>query len=254
VQNFYTPKLTPVNKVLLIIMATIFLAHTLTQAFMELSLLSYLGLSMSGVLSGRLHTLVTFPWFHMDLLSGLFSALILWYTGSELEMSWGSKRYLQFIMWLTLSSGIFFLALVAFFFSDTLIAQIPLAGSTGIGLGLLVVYAMLYPERHFSFFMLFPMKARHFCMLLGAIQLYTAIFSPMGKTTWGHLAAMGFAYLYMVQLQTGGQVWKFWQRFPAQQDQKLKDLKKIRHPHLFLVKDDDDSTPPKGQKPPSHWH
>lgn len=264
-QNFYAPKLLIVNKYLLIIMLVFFLAQTASQLLYHTSLLPFLGLSWVGFKSGWFYTLFTYPLFQMDLMGGLFSALILWYTGSDLEASWGSKRYLQFLLWITLSSGIFFLLFVCTFFSNSLMDQIPLAGSTGLGFGILVVYAMIYPERYFSFFMLFPMKAKHFCMLLGAVQLYTALFSPLAKTTWGHLAAMGFAYIYMAHRQSGGEIWKFWNRFTPNlgkdsQAQKLKDLKKIRHPHLFLVKDDDDSDhnpskPPKKGGPPSgHWH
>ena len=136
-------------------MLVFFLAQTIAQVGFGSSLLSHLGLSWSGFKSGNVFTLFTYSLFHMDLMGGLFSALILWYTGSDLEASWGSKNYAKFILWIALSSGVFFLLLVASFFSHSVIAQIPLAGSTGLGFGLLVVYAMIYPERYFGFFIIF---------------------------------------------------------------------------------------------------
>ncbi|MDH4468116.1 MAG: rhomboid family intramembrane serine protease [Bacteriovoracaceae bacterium] len=243
-QNFYAPPLTKINKILIYLMGGLFVLQTCAQLFQNISLMSYFGLSLSAIQGGFFYTLITFPLFQTDLMSGLFSALIFWYTGSELEMSWGSKKYLQFLVSITIFSGLFFLIVVALFFSSSYIAQMPLVGSSGLCFGLLIAYAMIYPERYFSFFMLFPMKAMHFCMLLGAVQLYTAMFSPVAKTTWGHLAAMGIAYLYLLVAQGK---WKNFRRTKSTKDRdRVADLKKIRHPHLFLVKEDDDDLPPSG--------
>jgi membrane associated rhomboid family serine protease len=233
----------------------IFILQTILQLSQNLSLLSFLGLSCSGIEHGLIYTFFTYPLFQTDLMSGLFSCLILWYTGSDLESSWGTKNYLKFIFTMTLLSGLFFLLIVSLFFSHSFIAQLPLAGSSGLCFALLVAYAMIYPERYFSFFMLFPMKAMHFCLLLGAVQLYTALFSPVAKTTWGHLSSMGFAYLYLLWAQKGFS-WSL-PIFGRKKSSRASDLKKIRHPHLFLVKDDeDDSGPPKKGGGPNHrnWH
>jgi membrane associated rhomboid family serine protease len=69
---------------------------------------------------------------------------------------------------------------------------------TGITFALLVAYSMVNSDRYLSFMMLFPMKAKYFCLLLGAVELYQIVFSPYGKSSWAHLFSMGFAMMYLM--------------------------------------------------------
>jgi hypothetical protein len=96
---------------------------------------------------------------------------------------------------------------------------------------------MLYPERQLSFMMIFPMKARTFCLILAGIEAYLAIFTSFA-TSWPHLFAMGIAFL-IIRFQTLPLV-----RNMLHSTFKAKSKKKN---HLYVVKEDE-------QKPPKCWH
>ena len=44
-------------------------------------------------------------------------------------------------------------------------------------MGLLTAFGILFGERVFLFMLIFPMKAKHFVLILGLIELMTTVFS-----------------------------------------------------------------------------
>lgn len=185
--QIYVPPLTKINKLLIVISVVIFLLGSIFHASMDFPVGMYLGLSLEGMLSGKIYQLITYPFWQMGVFALLFQSLILWWTGSELEMKWGSKFYLSFVVSTIVVSAFLFIVLSYFFNLMGFLQGSVLVGMSGLTLGLLFAYAMLFPDRQFSFFMLFPMPAKYFCLLLAAIQLYQVFFSSYGSSLWGHL-------------------------------------------------------------------
>ena len=72
-------------------------------------------------------------------------------------------------------------------------------GMGGIVNALLLAYAILYPNRTFSFMLIFPVAAKYFCALIIFMQLYMGFFSSGAAVIWGQLGAMLFAFLFMLQ-------------------------------------------------------
>lgn len=181
------PPLTKSNKILIILSAGIFLAGSIAYAWLKVPVGLYLGLSLEGMMSGKLYQLLTYPFWQMGIFPLIFQCLILWWTGSELEYKWGKKFYLSFVISTLVVSAFLFLVLSLIFNALGIMQGSTMVGMSGLTLGLLFAYAMQYPDREFSFFMLFPMKAKHFCLLLAAIEVYQVLFSPFGSSLWGHL-------------------------------------------------------------------
>ena len=186
--GFQAPPLTKINKILIITLTAIFILSKVTKG----ALGSYLALSFAGIESGLLYQFITYPFIEASFMGLIFEGLLLWFIGSELETKWGQKFYLQFFAISVLSVAPVYLLL-----SKVLGVSAPLMGITGFNYALLIAYAIIYSERQLMFMMIFPMKAKYFCMLLAGIQLYTGFFSGSGAVSFSHLAAMLFAFIFL---------------------------------------------------------
>ena len=179
---------------------------------------------------GHIYQVLTYFLVSDGLLSVLFECLLIWFLGCELESLWGERFYLKFMATCLATEAVVFL-LISLFSSTS----IPLIGISGFAYGLIVAYGILYSDRQMLFMLIFPMKAKWFCALLGGILLYTGIFSPYAKASWAHLAAMvgAFAFLrYQAYLkQNGG-------RF------RISRKKNPNKVHLYVIKDEDDENGP----------
>lgn len=240
--QFYTPPLSRINKFIIVIHVGLFLLNAILAQTSGINLASLLGLSLGGMKSGLVFQIITFPFIEVNFMSVLFNSLILWFIGSELESRWSEVFYLKFLMISAISSGLFYLVLSALF--GGAFSMIPLHGINGMTFALLVAYGIIFSERQLTFMLLFPMKAKYFCMLLCGIELYMGIFSTYGKASWAHLFSMavGFIYLKYRSMLARGQSPK----------ELLRNLNKKKKKSKFSVlsggKDDDPSN-----KPPKYW-
>ena len=228
--QIYVPNLTPTNKIILIICGVIFFLSSLFEISVGFSFMPYLAISWKGVSNGGIHQLITFPFFDKSFFGILFNGLIVWFLGSELEVNWGRKLYIKFLLTCTLGASLFYIALGAIF-ANSIIASLPMMGLGAITFGMMGAYAIIYSDRYFTFMFLFPIKARYFCLILAAIQIYTAIFSPYAKTAFGHLAGMGMGIAFL-----------FGKSYFARRGAGAKNNSKS---HLKLVKNQDDDKHPK---------
>jgi membrane associated rhomboid family serine protease len=238
--QMHVPPLSFVNKVLISVMVGAFVLSSILQT-QGISLTMWLGLSLDGLSKGLIYQLVTFPLIEHGLFSVLFSGLILWFIGSELESSWGMRRYIYFLL-SCLGFGALFFILVATSFS---IYAAPLSGMSGVASGLCIAYAVLYPDRIFTFMLLFPMRARYFCLILAALSLYNGFFSPAKAGAWGQIGMMLGAFLW-VAWQTG-----LLSQSLAKAKKRVPKSKASKKGHLRLVEKDtknDDEDPP-----PRYW-
>lgn len=237
------PHLTKVNKILMITTGALFLIETIASRTAGISLSQIIGLSASGVTSGLVYQLLSYPLIETQLLAVIFNGLLLWFLGSELEGQWGQKRYIQFLVAATLVAGLVYVAISGLVLTGS-IFSFPLKGMQGIGAALCLAYAALYPDRTFMFMMIFPMKAKWFCALLIGMELYTGFFSPMGALAWGHLAAMAGGFGMMMWFARTRM-----KRKPGAGQFAFKMEKRRGKAHLSLVeeekKEDDENRPPK---------
>lgn len=234
--QFQAPKLSKINKIILIITGVCFLISAVSQAVGAFSLVQFLGLSASGLLNGLVYQLISYPFVETNLMGFLFNALVVWFIGSELESLWGSKIYLRFLLINVLGVALIFTLVNSLFFFGTTPFFTPLHGLSGVNFAMLIAYAMLYPDRQMSLMMIFPMSARTFCWILAGIEAYMALFSNI-TASWAHLMAMGISYL-IIHFQSRPLIKKVLN--------STFQAKKRSKSHLYVVKDED-------QKPPKFW-
>lgn len=234
--QFQAPRLTPVNKIILITTGVLFLLQAILNAVGAFSVVSFVGLSGAGIFSGLIFQFLTYPFIETQIMSVIFNSLIIWFIGSEIETLWGRKVYIRFLLLTILGVGLFFFLVSALFFHGTHVFETSLHGLNGINFALLIAYATLYPDRQLSLMMIFPMRAQTFCWILAGIEAYMALFSNI-TTSWAHLLAMGLSWLII----------RF-QRNPFLHKVLNTDFQrgKSKKGHLYVVKEDD-------QKPPKYW-
>lgn len=240
--QIYLPRLTLVNKVLIIISSVLFILQFAFSKINGGELFSLLGLSAEGVLSGHIYSLITYPFLSHSIIEVILNCLMLWMMGSEFEDNWGRNRYLKFLFTTILGGASIYLLIVFIFFQGSSIFAFPLTGLSGVVASLCMAYAVIYPDRIFSFMMIFPIKAKYFCMILVVIALYQGIASPLGIGAWGQLGGILSAYLFMVIISHKN-FKNLAQRF-SQMTQVRKPKSKAK---LTIVKDDK-------EEPPKYWH
>jgi membrane associated rhomboid family serine protease len=70
-------------------------------------------------------------------------------------------------------------------------------GASGAVYGVLLAYAMHFPNRPIYMYMVFPIPAKYFVMIMGAISLVSSISGPGGVAHWAHLGGLVTGYLFL---------------------------------------------------------
>lgn len=122
-----------------------------------------------------------------------FNMLSLWMFGITLERDWGTKRFLQFYFICGVGAGICVVVangLLGDWTSRTI-------GASGAIYGLLMAFGMLYPDSTVLMDFLFPIKAKYFVLIYGAIAFLSAFMRESAVSAFAHLGGMLWGYLYL---------------------------------------------------------
>lgn len=197
------PRLAPAVKIILWALGIGFLIQLLARAIFGLGLESILGFTPALFVSGYLWQVFTYPFLHGGLLHLFFNGLVLYSFGSQLEFRWGTKAFVKFYCVCALGGAvlqtlIWLGSLVLFPEQSGELGSHPIIGASGALYGLLMAVGMLYGDAILHIFLLFPMRARHFVIVLAAIEIYSALSSKdSGVAHLVHLGGLiaGFVYL-----------------------------------------------------------
>lgn len=188
---------TPAVKALLIANVAVWLVNLIVPA-MTLRL----GLSPRDVFTGfALWQPFTYMFLHDTGGFGhlLFNMLALWMFGTDLEHRWGTRFFTKYyvITGLGAAATTLLLALV----SDGVYYSLTV-GASGAIFGLLVAWAMYFPHRTILFYFLFPIPARIFVLIVGAIAFLSSLGGPgSGIAHVAHLGGLVVGYLYLKSLR-----------------------------------------------------
>lgn len=136
---------------------------------------------------------VTYMFLHGGFFHILFNMLTLWMFGTDLERQWGTKEFLKFYFICGIGAGVLTFLL-------TLNSTVPTIGASGAIFGVLVAFAVLYPNRVVYIWFLFPVKVKY--MVMGMIALgVLAAWSQNhdGIAHFTHLGGAAIGYLYLKQ-------------------------------------------------------
>jgi membrane associated rhomboid family serine protease len=134
---------------------------------------------------------LTYLFLHGNIWHLVFNLFALWMFGMPVESQWGERDFLKYYFLCGFGAAAAHLALGPH-------STIPVIGASGSVFGLLVAFAMLYPDAVVYLYFLIPIKAAHMAILFGAIELYYgAAGSTPGVARFAHLGGMLTGYLYI---------------------------------------------------------
>jgi rhomboid family protein len=141
----------------------------------------------------------TYMFLHGGLLHILFNMLALWMFGTELERMWGTRYFLKFYFVSGIGAGVLtvLFSLLPFGFAHQL-HQSVVIGASGAIYALLLAYALYFPDRPIYMYFVFPIPARIFVLIMGAIAFYSSLSDVGGGIANAtHLSGLlvGYAYL-----------------------------------------------------------
>jgi len=158
--------------------------------------LAYLALTpMAVVKDFYIWQLATYLFLHGGFGHIIWNMLALWMFGADLEQVWGTRRFVQFYFFCGIGAGI--CVVLANYVLPWGNPAIPTIGSSGAIFGILLVYAMLFPDRDILWAFLIPIKVKYFVMIVGAIAFMASFGPNTGVSEFAHLGGLLFGYLYL---------------------------------------------------------
>ncbi len=250
-QGIHLVPVTPMVKKLLIVSLSswFFLVMILQSYFLTQPLIyQWLGLVPDSLIRNfMLWQPLTYIFVHSTgIFHVAFNMLLLWWLGAELEMRWGGRMFLTYYLVCGVGAALLYLlSLFIYYLATGNYSPFlsPVVGASGSVFGLLLAYGILFGDRVFYLFMLFPMKAKYFVMILAAIELLTVMSSGVGGpvANLAHLGGLVSGFLFL---------W-FWGRWKSRGRGASRGRQR-RGPDLRLVVDNEKGRPQNGG--PKYWN
>jgi membrane associated rhomboid family serine protease len=193
--SFGPGPLTPAVKALISVNVAAFLA-----SFFFRDVNAYLGLTPASVVHRfALWQPVTYMFLHAGVLHIVFNMLMLWMFGVELERLWGTPFFIKYYFVSGIGAALTTLAisLLPFEFTERMF-YIPTIGASGAIFGLLLAYGLYFADRPIYMYLLFPVKAKYFVLITGAMTLLFAVSDSTGGVAHvAHLGGLAFGFAYL---------------------------------------------------------
>jgi len=164
------------------------------------SVIAYLGLVPALVLQQFwVWQIATYMFLHGGIFHIVFNMLALWMFGAELERIWGTRDFLKFYFVTGIGAGALtvLFSTLPFSFAQQVQHSIVI-GASGAIYGLLLAYALYFPDRPIYMYFVFPIPAKVFVAIMGAIAFFSAVGASGGPVAnVAHLGGLVFGYLYL---------------------------------------------------------
>jgi membrane associated rhomboid family serine protease len=164
---------------------------------------------------------LTYMFLHGGFMHLFFNMFALWMFGTELERQWGTRFFLKYYFLTGIAAGILSAVVQP-------ASQIPIIGASGAIYGILLGFAIMYPDRIIYINFLFPMKVKYFVMIFAGFELLASMGGGSlrdGVAHFTHLSGMIFGYLYLLWNQYRHKI-RGKIRFHFQKDNKTRDFTK----------------------------
>jgi membrane associated rhomboid family serine protease len=172
----------------------IFLAQLFFPALTDL-----LGLQPRLVMHGWVWQLATYMFVHGGIWHIVFNMLALWMFGTELERVWGTRYFVKFYFVTGIGAGILTVVLswLPFEFTQPLYFS-NVIGASGAIYALLLAYGMYFPDRPIYMYFVFPIPAKIFVLIMGAIAFYSSLSATGGGVANAtHLGGLLVGYVFL---------------------------------------------------------
>ena len=180
-----------VVKNILIINIVLFVGKFLLADKIDLD--RYLDLFPIGDRYFKPHQFITYMFMHADISHIFLNMLAVYMFGSILESMWGPKRFLNFYLLCGLGAAALQLAISAFHNEHTV-----LLGASGAVFGLLVAFAMMFPNTELQLYFIIPVKAKYLVTAYAAFELYNGFFTNDNIAHFAHLGGLVMGIIIML--------------------------------------------------------
>ena len=221
-----------VVKNLLIINGLFYLATVALGSSIGFDLIKFFGLHYPGTRNFGIWQIVTYMFMHGGLGHIFFNMFALWMFGNVLENVWGPKRFLNYYLITGIGAGLVHLLVtymrisavlpdlhpeqISMVYSEGLdvlsrgmnyqdpimgklniLLHTPTVGASGAVFGILLAFGMMFPNSLIYIYFAFPIKAKYFVMIYGALELYSGIAANPNDNVahFAHLGGMVFGYI-----------------------------------------------------------
>jgi membrane associated rhomboid family serine protease len=190
--------ITPAVRALIVANVAVFLL-TLVAAR---PLIDLFGLTPADVLTRRrIWQPVTYLFLHSpsSILHIVFNMLALWMFGVDLERRWGTRFFVKyyFTTGIGAAASVLLISLLPFGWTAPLWLGTTI-GASGAVYGLLMAWALLFPHREILFMFIFPLRARLFVLIVGAIAFFSAVGASGGPiANLAHLGGLLVGWMYL---------------------------------------------------------
>lgn len=176
-----------VRTIILLNLGLFILQHFLPAAYVRL-----FGLVPAYVLGrGYVWQLVTYMFLHGSLLHIFFNMLFLWMMGSELERYWGGREFTKYYLVTGTGAGVINMLVQPY-------SEVPIIGASGAIFGLIIAFALAFPDRELLLYFFIRIKAKHFAVLIGLLELISLFALPnAGIARFAHLGGLVVGYFYL---------------------------------------------------------
>ena len=140
-------------------------------------------------------TVVTYMFVHAWLLHLAFNMFTLWMFGPRLEQEWGTRTFVWFYLFCGVGGAIAHLVFAQ---------HSAVIGASGAISGVLVAYALRWPDEEVYLFGVIPMRSRWLILAMLAMNLVFAL-SPSSRIDWtAHVGGMAFGWIFLKLYSVGG--------------------------------------------------
>jgi membrane associated rhomboid family serine protease len=175
--SFGPGPLSPAIKALIIANVAVFLLMWFMPTGLKNAVQEFLGLLPVSIFQAfRVWQPVTYMFLHGGVFHILFNMLALWMFGVELERMWGTRFFLKYYFACGLGAAVttMVLPLLPLPMFDGMYSAITM-GASGAIYGILLAYGLFFPNRPIYIYFVFPVPAKYFVMIMGAIALLSSM-------------------------------------------------------------------------------
>jgi len=140
-------------------------------------------------------TVVTYMFVHAWLAHLAFNMFTLWMFGPRLEHEWGTRTFVWFYLCCGVGGAIAHLVFAQ---------HTSVVGASGAISGVLVAYALRWPDEEVYLFGVIPMRSRYLILAMLVMNIIFAL-SPGSRIDWtAHVGGMAFGWIFLKLYAVGG--------------------------------------------------
>jgi membrane associated rhomboid family serine protease len=197
--SFGPGPLTPAIKTLIITNTVIFVLLAVMPASVAHAVQEFFGLVPAAIFqSFRVWQPVTYMFLHGGIGHILFNMLALWMFGTEFERMWGTRYFLRYYFVTGIAAAVttIVVSLAPFLATSRMFNSVTI-GASGAIYGLLLAYGLTFPNRPIYIYLVFPIPAKYFVMIMGAIALLSSMGGSGGVAHITHLGGLVAGYVML---------------------------------------------------------